>query len=69
MAVAYKHKIVEPNKTIVVGHYHTSFGHYYFEGKGSEWGKNADFSPFRAEGLLAIDACTAHTGKVNCIVL
>lgn len=69
MAVAYKHKIVEPNKTIVVGHYHTSFGHYYFEGKGSEWGKNADFSPFRAEGLLAIDACTAHTGKVNCLVL
>ena len=68
MAIACKHRIIEPNKPIVVGHFHTSYGHYRYGNKGSEFGKNADFSPFRAEGILAIDACTAHTGKVNCIV-
>ncbi len=69
MAVACKHHVIEPGKTIVVGHFHTSYGHYHYEKKGSELGKKADFSPFRAEGILAIDACTAHSGKMNCIVL
>ena len=69
MAIACKHHITEPNKTIVVGHFHTSYGHYYYDKRGNEFGKNADFSPFRAEGILAIDACTVYSGRVNCIIV
>ena len=57
------------NKTIVAGHFHASWGHSKFEGK-PEWGEGADFSPFYYEDkLIALDACTAHTGKVNVVVL
>ncbi|GEM_PF-2628648 len=28
----------------------------------------ADFAPFYGKGVIAIDACTAHTGFVNCLV-
>lgn len=58
-----------PGKTIVCGHFHTSFGHSIYEGKGSEFGEDADFSPFYAEGLIAIDACTAASKIINCLVL
>ncbi|MCM1441033.1 MAG: hypothetical protein NC131_17795, partial [Roseburia sp.] len=61
--------VIEPGKTIVCGHWHTSFGHANYEGKGSEFGKDADFSPYFADGIIALDACTAHSKKVNCIVL
>ena len=57
------------NKTIIVGHWHASWGHSQFEGK-PEWDEGADFSPFYYEDkLIRIDACTAHTGKVNVLVL
>lgn len=59
----------EPNKTIVCGHWHASWGHYYIDGKGSEVGNDADFSPFIAKGIIALDACTALSRKVNCVVL
>ncbi len=69
MDLACKHHVTEAGKTIVCGHWHTSYGHANFAGKGSEWGEDADFSPFCAEGILALDACTAHSGKVNCVVI
>lgn len=56
-------------KTIVCGHWHTSYGHSKFENKGSEFGTDADFSPYYGKGIIAIDACTAHSGTVNCIVV
>ena len=56
-------------RTIVCGHWHTSWGHAYIDNHGTEFGVNADFSPFAHEGILAIDACTAHTHRVNCVVL
>lgn len=56
-------------KTIVCGHWHTSYGHSRYEGKGSEFDDDADFSPYYGPGVIAVDACTAHSGKVNCIVL
>jgi serine/threonine protein phosphatase 1 len=59
----------EPNKTTVCGHWHCSFGHAVLEGKGTERGAGADFSPYYGEGIIAIDASTANSGKVNCIVL
>lgn len=60
---------IEENKTIVCGHWHVSFGHSHFENKGSEFGDDADFTPYRAKGIIALDACTVHSKKVNCIVL
>lgn len=56
-------------KTVVCGHWHTSYGHCKYEKKGSEFGADADFSPYYANGIIAIDACTAHSGKVNCLVI
>ena len=56
-------------KTVICGHYHTSWGHSVLEKKGDEFGESADFSPFIAEGIIAIDACTAYSHQVNCYVL
>ena len=58
------------NKTIIVGHFHTSWGHAIQDKTFDEWGECADFSPFYYENkLIAIDGCVAHTGKVNVLVL
>ncbi len=57
------------NKTIVCGHFHCSYGHARYEGRGSEFGEDADFSPYTAPGIIAIDACTAYSKRMNCIVL
>ena len=51
------------------GHWHASYGHSKFEGKGSEFKEDADFTPYQASGIIAIDACTAHSGFVNVLVL
>ncbi len=58
-----------PDKTIVCGHWHTSYGHSYYEHNGSEFGDDADFSPYKAKGIIALDACTAYSHKVNCLVV
>ncbi len=68
MAAAYN-KVLVPRKTIVCGHFHTSYGHAIIEKKGTEFGKRADFSPYYAKGIIAIDACTAYSKKVNCLLL
>lgn len=83
MDCAMVYNILEPNKQVVCGHWHASFGHAYFwrqstkgdeERKrlncdGDEFGENADHSPYYANGIIAIDACTAHSGQVNCLVI
>ena len=58
-----------PDKTIVCGHWHTSYGHAVLDGVGSEFEEGAVFTPFYAQGIIALDACTAYSGFVNCIVL
>jgi hypothetical protein len=56
-------------KCIVVGHWHASWGRMVFE-NGPEFGEFADFSPYYYDDkLIAIDACTAYSGKVNVLVL
>ncbi len=55
--------------TVVCGHWHTSEAHYLYHDHGSEWGDDADFSPFVDDGIIAMDANTAFSGKCNCIVL
>ena len=61
--------VVEPGKKIVCGHWHCSFGHAHYEKKGGEFDNNPDFSPYYGEGIIALDACTAFSKKVNCIVI
>lgn len=69
MDFACKKHINVPGKTVVCGHFHTSYGHSVIDGKGSEYDSDADFSPFEAEGILAIDACCAVSGYINCVVI
>lgn len=59
----------ENGKTIVCGHWHASFGHAQYEGDGGEFDDHPNFSPYYGDGIIAIDACTAFSHRVNCIVL
>ena len=69
MDMAERYGIIEQDKTIVCGHWNASYGHSKFEQKCSEFEDDADFSPYYGNGIIAIDACTAHSGLVNCIVI
>ena len=69
MELACKHGVTVPGKTVVCGHWHTSYGHALIESKGTEFGPDADYSPFYAEGIIALDACAARSHTVNCIVI
>ncbi len=65
-----RYKIYEPNKTIVCGHWHCStFWHEHSPSKYSEFGENANFEPFITKNMIALDACTAYSRKVNVVVL
>ena len=57
------------DKTVVCGHWHASYGHAKYEHKGSEFGEDADFSPYIAPGIIALDACTAYSAKINVLVI
>lgn len=61
--------IKEDGKTIVCGHVNASYAHSKLENKGSEWKADADFTPYYAEGIISIDACTAFTKMVNVLVV
>lgn len=61
--------VIEEGKTIVCGHWHCSFGHSQYENDGGEFDNNPNFKPYYGNGVIAIDGCTAFTGKVNCIVI
>ena len=57
------------DKTIICGHWHCSFGNSKYHGKGSEFGEDACFEPFRDLGIIALDACTTLTKKVNVVII
>ena len=57
------------DKTIYCGHWNTSWGHCWIDKICSEQGKDADFSPFIKDGIVAIDASTAQSGLVNVVTL
>lgn len=73
--LAHYHDIKEIGKTIVCGHWHCSYGWSHIRQKRQEfpqknrkdWQKS--FEPYTEEGVIAIDACTAYSGIVNCIVI
>lgn len=56
------------DKIVVCGHWHTSWAWAHIDGNYSEWGPNSKFDIFQLDGLIAIDGCTAYSGKVNCLV-
>lgn len=57
------------DKTVLCGHWNCSYGHARYEMRGSEFGPDADYSPYFAPGIIAMDACTAHSGQLNVLVL
>jgi hypothetical protein len=78
MEFAYYKELHIPDKTVVCGHFHCSYGHANIEGRGQEFGRFADFAPFYGKrrrdpegplAVIALDACTKVSGIMNCIVL
>ena len=73
--LAWKRGARIPGKTIVCGHYHSSWGHSnihqdrkeYPNKSRKDWQKS--FEPFVDEGIIAIDACTAYSNFCNCFVI
>ena len=70
MEAAHK-GIREKGKTIVCGHWHCSFGHCYYLDDGGEFDNDPNFGPYcnDDDGIIALDAATPTSHKVNCIVL
>lgn len=62
MDMAYN-GIIEPNKTIICGHWHTGYGHYHYKAVGFTEHDCSDI--YFDKGIIALDACTALSGKVN----
>ena len=58
----------QTGKTIVFGHWHCSTGWARKEGR-TEFKDDAIFEPYFGDGYIAIDGCTAHTGKCNVLVI
>lgn len=65
----YKGARIE-GKTIVCGHWHTSWGWCRLRNKcANQFSGDAIFEPFVDEGIVALDACTVASGIVNCYVI
>lgn len=62
-------QLYHPDKTVVCGHWHASWGHAKIEKSAPEFGPGADFTPYFGEHVIGIDACTAYSKFVNCLVL
>lgn len=68
-----KHDRLPTNKTVVCGHWHTSFGnsHYHLSEHLQEWPQKnkpnwqESFKPFIDTGIVALDGCVAYSGRVN----
>ena len=66
--------ICPDNLTVVCGHWHCSYGWSHLDRKYKEFPQHThpdfeySFDPYVKKGLIAIDACTAYSKKVNCVV-
>ena len=66
----FRYEIYESNKTIVCGHWHCSaLWHEQNPDEYEEFGDKAIFEPFITKNMIAIDACTTYSHKVNVVVL
>ena len=60
----------EPGKTIWCGHWHVGYGHVNIHHIcHDEIDGDAVYTPFRDEGIVAMDACTVVSHIVNCEVI
>lgn len=72
---AWDKGIREEGKTIVCGHWHTSWGHSRLHHQGKEWEtifteeSLNNFKPFIDEGIIALDGCTAYSSIINVMKL
>lgn len=57
-----------PDKTIVFGHFHTSYPRSRYDCK-PEWGDGSDFSIYYGDGYIGIDGCCAYSRQINVLVL
>lgn len=63
-------RLNQTGKPIISGHWHCSTGWAIENKTFDEFGEEACFEPYYyKDKLIMIDACTAHTGKVNVLVL
>lgn len=66
----YKHKLYLKDKTLVFGHRRCSI---FWADKNpeqyAEFGENACFDPFITKEIIALDACTVVSKKVNVVVI
>lgn len=60
----YAKGLTLPDKTVVCGHRPATFGYYFDPSRAPD-----DPSAFYGKGVIAIDATTARSGKVNLIVI
>ena len=67
--IAAAEGVREPEKITVCGHYTCAYGHAVYEKKGEIRGPRAIHTPYEAPGILAIDAHTAVSHTVNCVLL
>lgn len=71
----WKRGVKLPGKTIICGHFHSSWGHSHLHQDRKEFpNKNRkdwqrSFEPFIDDGIVAVDSCCAYSGFLNCIVL
>lgn len=66
----FRYEIYEPNKTIVCGHWHCSaLWHEQNLDEYEEFGDKANFEPFITKNMIAIDACTAYSKKINVLII
>jgi serine/threonine protein phosphatase 1 len=56
-------------KTVVCGHWHTSFAHSKYHNNGDESGDSACYDIFVDDGIMGLDGCVAKTRNVNVLKL
>ena len=61
--------VIEKGKTIVCGHFRTSWGHSVINGEGEDYGPKGIYTPYLNDGIIALDACTSYSKFVNCLVI
>lgn len=66
----FRNKVYEPNKTIVCGHWNCSaLWVEVHPDKYEEYGANANNEPFITKEMIALDACTICSERVNVVIL
>lgn len=66
---AHHQGVVVPGKTVVCGHIGCGYGNSKYGGAHGDYEDSWNSCPYVKEGIVALDASTAGTGIVNCVVI